>query len=108
MPIQQERKAQTHARIVKTAARAIRRGGYQGTGVADIMNETVLTHGGFYAHFASRDAFLMKATEAASAMSCMLGALVLARAVSDPQLSAAIRTGAKDFIHAAFEYKDKR
>jgi TetR/AcrR family transcriptional repressor of nem operon len=55
------RKALTHERILATAARAIRRGGFQGVGVADIMKEAGLTHGGFYAHFASRDALLVEA-----------------------------------------------
>ena len=55
------RKELTHERIVATAARAIRRGGFQGVGVADIMKEAGLTHGGFYAHFASRDALLAEA-----------------------------------------------
>ena len=55
----------THRRIVETAARAIRRGGFQGVGVADTMKEAGLTHGGFYAHFASRDALLVEALEQA-------------------------------------------
>ncbi|MDR7096648.1 TetR/AcrR family transcriptional regulator [Hydrogenophaga laconesensis] len=55
------RKALTHERILDTAARAIRRAGFQGVGVADIMKEAGLTHGGFYAHFASRDALLAEA-----------------------------------------------
>ena len=55
------RKEITHTRIVETAARAIRRSGYDGTGVADIMKEAGLTHGGFYAHFPSRDAMLAEA-----------------------------------------------
>lgn len=59
------RKQITHERIVETAARAIRRAGFQGVGVADIMKEAGLTHGGFYAHFASRDALLCEALERA-------------------------------------------
>lgn len=55
------RKALTHERILDTASRAIRRAGFQGVGVADIMKEAGLTHGGFYAHFASRDALLAEA-----------------------------------------------
>ncbi len=55
----------THERIVETAARAIRRAGFAGVGVADIMREAGLTHGGFYAHFASRDALLCEAIERA-------------------------------------------
>jgi AcrR family transcriptional regulator len=59
------RKQLSHERIVETAARAIRRAGFQGVGVADIMKEAGLTHGGFYAHFASRNALLAEALERA-------------------------------------------
>jgi TetR/AcrR family transcriptional repressor of nem operon len=55
------RKEISHQRIVDVAARALRRTGYAGTGVADIMKEAGLTHGGFYAHFESRDALLAEA-----------------------------------------------
>ena len=57
----QSRRELSHERIVDAAARAIRRSGYVGTGVADIMKEAGLTHGGFYAHFESRDALLAEA-----------------------------------------------
>lgn len=57
------RKELSHARIVDVASRAIRRAGYRGLGVADIMKEAGLTHGGFYAHFASRDAMLVEAMQ---------------------------------------------
>jgi AcrR family transcriptional regulator len=63
------KKAETHERIVENAARAIRRDGYDGVSVADIMKEAGLTHGGFYAHFASRDALVLEALEKASAES---------------------------------------
>lgn len=59
------RKEDTHERIVDAAARAIRRHGYAGVGVADVMKEAGLTHGGFYAHFESRDALLVEALERA-------------------------------------------
>ena len=59
------RKQETHERIVDVAARAIRRNGYAGVGVADVMKEAGLTHGGFYAHFDSRDALLVEALERA-------------------------------------------
>ena len=59
------RKQLSHERIVETAARAIRRAGFAGVSVADIMKEAGLTHGGFYAHFPSRDALLVKAIERA-------------------------------------------
>jgi AcrR family transcriptional regulator len=59
------RKEETHERIVDAAARAIRRHGYAGVGVAEVMKEAGLTHGGFYAHFESRDALLVEALERA-------------------------------------------
>jgi TetR/AcrR family transcriptional regulator, transcriptional repressor for nem operon len=61
------RREQTHTRIVDSAARAIRRAGYDGVGVADIMKAAGLTHGGFYAHFANRDALLVEAVDQAGA-----------------------------------------
>jgi TetR/AcrR family transcriptional regulator, transcriptional repressor for nem operon len=61
----QSRKEVTHERIVSAAARATRRSGYDGTGVADLMKEVGLTHGGFYAHFASREAMLAEAADRA-------------------------------------------
>lgn len=59
------RKEDTHDRIVEVAARALRREGYAGTGVAAVMKEAGLTHGGFYAHFGSRDELLVEALERA-------------------------------------------
>lgn len=64
-PTTPSRKELTHERIVETAAQAIRSAGFQGTGVADIMKAAGLTHGGFYAHFESRDALLTEALERA-------------------------------------------
>ena len=63
------RKEATHQRIVEAAARAIRRSGYDGTGVANIMKDAGLTHGGFYAHFDSREAMLAEAADRAGAES---------------------------------------
>lgn len=59
-------KEATHDRIVDAAARAIRRSGYHGAGVAEIMKDAGLTHGGFYAHFSSREAMLAEAIDRAA------------------------------------------
>jgi AcrR family transcriptional regulator len=59
------RKEETHERILDVAARAIRRHGYAGVGIGDVMKAAGLTHGGFYAHFDSRDALLVEALERA-------------------------------------------
>jgi TetR/AcrR family transcriptional repressor of nem operon len=63
------KKEQTHERILRAAARAIRKHGYEGVGVAEVMREAGLTHGGFYAHFESRDALLAEAADQAGAES---------------------------------------
>lgn len=59
------RKEISHERIVDVASRAIRRAGIRGVGVADMMKEAGLTHGGFYAHFESRDALVAEAMQRA-------------------------------------------
>ncbi len=59
----QTRRELSHQRILDAAARAVRRHGYAGVGVAEVMKEAGLTHGGFYAHFKSRDALLAAAVE---------------------------------------------
>src|SRR5690348_17122606 len=59
------RKEDTHERILEVASRALRRNGPAGVGVAEVMREAGLTHGGFYAHFPSREALLVAALERA-------------------------------------------
>jgi TetR/AcrR family transcriptional repressor of nem operon len=78
----------THERIVETAARAIRRSGYNGTSVADIMKEAGLTHGGFYAHFPSREAMLAEAADRAGAETVALSARVAGKARPEQALEA--------------------
>jgi AcrR family transcriptional regulator len=63
------RHQQSHERILDAAARAVRRSGVAGVGVAEVMKEAGLTHGGFYAHFESRDALLAEALEHAGSQS---------------------------------------
>jgi TetR/AcrR family transcriptional repressor of nem operon len=58
-------KAENHERIVKKAAARFRETGVDGIGVADLMKEAGLTHGGFYRHFASRDDLVDEAIEQA-------------------------------------------
>jgi TetR/AcrR family transcriptional repressor of nem operon len=57
----QTHKDETHARLVKIAGRTLRQNGPDGVAVADVMKEAGLTHGGFYAHFKSKDALLVEA-----------------------------------------------
>ncbi|CAN5209453.1 TetR/AcrR family transcriptional regulator [soil metagenome] len=56
-----EHKQKTRERVLKAAAKAIRTEGPHKIGVAAVMAEAGLTHGGFYAHFESKDAFIAAA-----------------------------------------------
>ncbi|MBR0990585.1 TetR/AcrR family transcriptional regulator [Bradyrhizobium japonicum] len=56
-----EHKQETHDRIVRKASVRLREKGAHGIGVADLMKEAGLTHGGFYAHFDSREALVIEA-----------------------------------------------
>ncbi len=61
MRYSKEHKQETHTRIVKKASVRLREKGAHGIGVADLMKEAGLTHGGFYAHFDSREALVIEA-----------------------------------------------
>src|ERR671921_1592631 len=61
MRYSREHKLETHARIIKRASVRLREKGAHGIGVADLMKEAGLTHGGFYAHFDSREALVIEA-----------------------------------------------
>ena len=61
MRYSKEHKHETHTRIVRKASVRLREKGARGIGVADLMKEAGLTHGGFYAHFDSREALLVEA-----------------------------------------------
>lgn len=65
----QSRKQASHERIIEVAARAVGRNGCAGVGIADVMKQAGLTHGGFYAHFESRQAMLAAAFEHAGKVS---------------------------------------
>jgi TetR/AcrR family transcriptional repressor of nem operon len=96
-------KEATHDRIVDAAARAIRRSGYNGTGVADIMKEAGLTHGGFYAHFPSREAMLAEAADRAGGESVAMMQRIAASLPPTQALEAMLRAYLSDEHVAAIE-----
>jgi TetR/AcrR family transcriptional regulator, transcriptional repressor for nem operon len=59
-------KEQTRRRIVETAARRFRKEGVEAVGIAGLMADAGLTHGGFYAHFGSKEELVRAALEEAS------------------------------------------
>lgn len=53
-----EQKERTHETILESAARLVRAKGISGARVAEVMKGAGLTVGGFYAHFASKEALV--------------------------------------------------
>ena len=58
-----DHKEKTRKRVLGEAAKAIRENGPEGIGVAGIMAAAGLTHGGFYAHFKSKDELIAAAID---------------------------------------------
>lgn len=75
-------KTRTRQRILKEAAVVMRECGTEGIGVAALMKRVGLTHGGFYAHFASREALVEAVISEMFADSAQRFAAVLA--IEDP------------------------
>ena len=61
-----EHKEETHRKVVEAASRRFRKDGIEATGVVDLMADVGLTHGGFYAHFSSKETLVKEALAAAS------------------------------------------
>ncbi|WP_268797320.1 TetR/AcrR family transcriptional regulator [Pseudomonas huanghezhanensis] len=61
----EDHKAQTHQRILHEAAARFRKDGIGATGLQPLMKALGLTHGGFYAHFKSKDDLVEKALRCA-------------------------------------------
>ncbi len=67
MRVSSERKAETRGRILEAAGALFRSHGIDAVGVDAIMHEAGLTHGGFYAHFASKEALVAEVSAASLA-----------------------------------------
>jgi TetR/AcrR family transcriptional regulator, transcriptional repressor for nem operon len=61
MKVTREQAAENRERILDAAAKLFRRHGLDGIGVADLMKDAGLTHGGFYGHFASKEELMAQA-----------------------------------------------
>lgn len=62
MKVTKAQVAENRARIVATASALFRERGYDGVGVADLMEAAGFTHGGFYKHFGSKADLMAEAT----------------------------------------------
>src|ERR671923_2137352 len=84
MKVSREQAARNRERIVETAAQLFRERGFEGIGVADLMKEAGLTHGGFYGHFGSKEDLMAQACVRASGRSHALWSRLAERAPNDP------------------------
>ena len=66
MPWSSTHKTKTRERILHAAASAFRAEGVAAIGVGDVMGRAGLTHGGFYAHFESKEQLVAAALRYAS------------------------------------------
>lgn len=65
MKVTKEKMAEHREKILVSAAKRFRERGFEGIGVADLMKEAGLTHGGFYGHFDSKEELVTLASERA-------------------------------------------
>jgi TetR/AcrR family transcriptional repressor of nem operon len=59
-------KQNTRQKIIEAAAAEFRKNGTEGIGVASLMSQAGLTHGGFYSHFKSKEELVQEVIEFAS------------------------------------------
>ena len=87
-------KAQSRERILRKAADAVRDTGLESVSVGKLMRSVDLTHGGFYAHFESRDALLVEAigngVSPSTAKLCPLVKSIIATPIRPFEASAAL------------------
>ena len=65
MRVSQTEKEQSRKRIVASASRMLREDGIEGASLGDIMKDAGMTHGGFYRHFADKNALVETALDEA-------------------------------------------
>src|SRR5262245_6763895 len=87
-----EHKARTRQKIVEAAAAEFRAGGVAGVRLEDVMARAGLTHGGFYAHFSSKEDLLREALEHASRQTVETLSRPLAALRAEDRLPAVIDT----------------
>lgn len=69
MRVTQERKTETRERIIEAALALFRQHGIDAIGVDAVMHRAGLTHGGFYAYFASKELLVAEAAATSLARS---------------------------------------
>lgn len=104
-----QHKVESKRRILKAAAQQIRASGPAGVSVANVMSAAGLTHGAFYAHFASKDALVAEAIGAMFADSGeRKGGLRDLSTCSDADVPQILRTFVTGYLSASHRDRPER
>lgn len=85
-----DHKARVRRKIVRAASRRFRARGSDGVGIADLMRDLKLTHGGFYRHFEDKEALFAEALDEGGFMARTRMAAAMAAAAPGRELEAFI------------------
>lgn len=83
MRVSREKADKNREHVIDVASRLFRERGFEGIGVADLMKEAGLTHGGFYGQFRSKEDLKVQASRRALSRNKDRWAKVLAETTSD-------------------------
>lgn len=83
MRVSREQADKNREHVIDVASRLFRERGFEGIGVADLMKEAGLTHGGFYGQFRSKEDLKVQASRRALSRNKDRWAKVLAETPSD-------------------------
>jgi TetR/AcrR family transcriptional repressor of nem operon len=84
MRVSKEKMAEHREQIIAAAAKRFRGYGFDGIGVANLMKEVGLTHGGFYGHFSSKEELVALASSRAMSETVAKWQQVIDEAPGDP------------------------
>jgi len=84
MRVSREQAARNRERVLEVASRLFRERGFDGVGVAELMQAAGLTHGGFYGQFASKEDLMVRACERSFAGSLERWSRLAADAPGEP------------------------
>ena len=103
MKVSKETSTKHRDELLRAASRLFRERGFDKVGIAEIAAAANLTHGAFYAHFASREAMLAEAADRAGAESNAFAASVIAAAPPEQSLQALMHAYLSEEHLAAIE-----
>src|SRR5215211_7691320 len=103
MRVSREQADKNREHVIDVASRLFRERGFEGIGVADLMKEAGLTHGGFYGHFSSKESLVAEASARALMRSLTALSQVAALGPDVSRQGPAVRRSVTDFVRGAVD-----